>query len=335
MQKPENAVEVEALDLKKSDQVTQKAPHPLANADLAKAQTTLVQEKPPESITTPTSPHPQAPITSAKINEVKPLADIKDQKPVEVSNIKSPAVATPVQPKLGITPQEEMDPKSRDNPQLSTSLQPNSKPKMATQESGVWDEIADIDKDKFDHSSDNKSMNPDNDMNAVKKFNRLESPVISAKESMSPGPANPSSLSKEGPPPKPDPVVGKARNRLDSDVVLKRGSKDSIQPSSQPKVETGPGNKVTSVIGADLRQAPLPALKTTLPKQPTIEPPTESNLGNMKDRYKRKPRQQDILNFQVKDADRSILGGADIVGMGNSEDFENEFLKRKRKELLR
>lgn len=55
-----------------------------------------------------------------------------------------------------------------------------------------------------------------------------------------------------------------------------------------------------------------------------------------RDRYKRKPRQfSDVLNTQVHVAPRTLLGGSDIAQISAYADFENEFLKMMRQQLIR
>ena len=102
---------------------------------------------------------------------------------------------------------------------------------------------------------------------------------------------------------------------------LRKPSALEPHPSQLHDQPTTPSLAEIEVSPADIR---LPSDGQKASKEPS-------------NRYKRKQRPQEILNTQVQTpkTSRFIFSGADVANLESNVDFENEFLRKMRKELNR
>lgn len=298
-------------------------------------------------------------------NQSQPPVPIKPQIDPSANNLQEPykpkeAVAQPIT----VNPVNTKDPEGIKNPSQTQAthnypqaLNPEAlyagenKPLQKTttenlsKEKGseIWDKIQPVDQEAR-AGGDQAKPKETEPKPSLNKYDRLENPAIQKNYKESPSEMKPQKEHVHQP--QPEKILGKNPIKLDSNAVLKKATP---QPQSQPEVNSKHLNLAGNV------KMPTPAQNSADGgKQAGTHPidhskgeysedsgkqSGESISGNQlnapRDRYKRKQRQQDLLQHKVQNADKSILGGEDIIEMATNEDFDNEFLKRKRKELLK
>lgn len=225
------------------------------------------------------------------------------------------------------------------------SFKPDNKDKHKKKDSDVWKEMPDLNSKDMSEDHPSKSIDSSGIPNkpSLNKYERLENPVQNKTggNGVPEKPAKRDSLSKNHP----EKIIGRNPVRLDSTPMQNKGQSQGYPhpegislPTENPDSRMmNPKDPKEPARDKNDGYSPSGDVKGSLPGPFDSQKDSFGSPDNpqaQRDRYKRKQRQQDLLMHKVQNADRSILGGEEIIGMAKNEDFDNAFLKRKRKELL-